>query len=150
MKKLICALLAVFILLSFTGCGTRSYEDTNGEDDYSLQTITEADIIRGIGSSIFMSSTVRNNHVTVCTARTMSGVAKLFELDLNGEDLDLTVSCSITKGNARLVLVINDEIVHDFGLKGMNQNFTLENVTGAVSLRIAGESTGYSIKYELK
>lgn len=62
----------------------------------------------------------------------------------------VNVSCSITKGNARLVLVINNEIVHDFGLKGMNQNFTLENVTGAVSLRIAGENTGYSIKYELK
>lgn len=149
MRRLLCVLLAVFILLSFSGCRIRSYEDTNGKNDYSLQTITEAEILRGIGSSTFMSSTVRNNNVTVCTAQTMSGVVKLFDLDFSGEDLDLTVSCNIVKGNARLVLVINDEIVHDFGLKGMNQNFTLENVTGSVSLRIAGESAGYTIKYKL-
>ena len=150
MRKFICSLLALLVLFSFTGCSPTLYKDTNGNADLSLQTLTDADIIGKTGSSSFMSSTVRRSDGTVRKVRTMSGVEKLFELNMDNETLDLVVSCKITKGNARLVLVINDEIVHDFPLNGTSQRFTLENVTGSVSLRLAGESAGYSVQYQLQ
>lgn len=150
MKKLICTLLAVFILLSFTGCVMSSFEDTNGEADYSLQTITEENILQGMNTSEIMSSSVTVNNKTVCKAQTMSGVVNLFEKRMVNETLDIVVSCQITKGNAQLVLVIDGEIIHNFALNEENQHFTLENVTGKVCLKLAGESAGYSVTYEFQ
>ena len=147
MKKLLCVLLTAFLLLSCSGCVTFSYEDTNGEDNYALQTLTDADILRGAGSSTVLSSKVTTNNKTECKAKTMSGVVTLFDTKLNKEPFTITVSCRITKGNARLVLVLDDEIVHDFALNTDNQTFTLPNVTGRVRLKLAGESTGYAITY---
>ena len=147
MKKCLCALLALFMLLSCSGCITFSYEDTNGEDNYALQTLTDADILRGAGSTTVLSSKVTINNKTECKAKTMSGVLTLLDTKLNNEPFAITVSCHITKGNARLVLVVDDEIVHDFALNTDNQTFTLPNVTGKVRLKIAGESTGYTVTY---
>jgi len=148
MKKYICILAIICLLLSLTGCVMTSYEDTNGEADYSLQTITEENILQGMGSSSIMSSQMTVNNKTVFKAQTMSGVMELVEKRLAGQPLDLIVSCQINKGNARLVLVIDGQIVHDFALQEANQRFTLENVTGKVCLKLAGESAGYSVEIE--
>ena len=80
----------------------------------------------------------------------MSGVLELYEDRLKNETLDITVSCEITKGNARLVLIVDGEIVHDFDLNGADQSLVLENVSGNVSLKIAGESAGYAVSYTVK
>ena len=66
------------------------------------------------------------------------------------EPLHIVVSCEITKGNARLVLVIDDKIVHSFALNEENQQLSLNNVTGKVCLKLAGETTGYTVTYKLK
>lgn len=145
MKKLLCAFLALALVLSLAGCA--SYEDTNGADDFTLQTLTEADILNGANTTKVMASTVTVNSKTTCKAKTFSGVEALYEAELAGEPLDLLVSSEVTKGNARLVLVVNDEIVHDFALNEENQHFTLENVTGEVALKIAGEDAGYVISF---
>lgn len=145
MKKLLCVVLAVILLLSCAGCVNLSYEDTNGEDNYALQTLTDADILRGASSSTVLSSKVTVNDKTECKAKTMSGVVTLLEKKLNNEPLHITVSCKISKGNARLVLVLDDKIIHDFALNTENQTFTLSNVTGKVRLKIAGESAGYEV-----
>ena len=149
MKRFLSALLAVVIVLSLSGCMI-SYEDTNGDADFSLQTITEQDIIQKTICSKVMSSTVTADNRTVCKAKTMSGVEALFEKRMKNESLDIVVSCQITKGNARLVLTLDDKIVHDFALNEENQRFTLDNVTGRISLKLAGESTGYAVSYELQ
>jgi hypothetical protein len=150
MKKLFCTLLTVCILLSFAGCKLPSYEDTNGEADFSLQTITEEDILRAAGSTKIMASKVSINDNTVCKAQTMSGVETLFSERLKNETLDLTVSCAITKGNARLVLILDDKIIHDFAINEENQHITLDNVTGKVCLRLAGEAAGYVITWNMQ
>ncbi len=46
-------------------------------------------------------------------------------------------------------LSYEDTIVHDFALNEENQQFTLENVTGKVSLKLAGESAGYTVSYTI-
>ena len=52
MKKLLCCLFIGCMCFALSGCGGNSYEDTNGADDYSLQTITNENIINmDVGSS---------------------------------------------------------------------------------------------------
>lgn len=154
-NNLICAILVFALMLSLGGCmSAGGIEDTNGEEDLSLQTITDKDIIEGMGSTRFMSSssnsTVNGVSKSVHKAKTMSGVLELYEDRLKNETLDITVSCEITKGNARLVLIVDGEIVHDFDLNGADQSLVLDNVSGNVSLKIAGESAGYAVSYTVK
>ena len=44
MKKLLCFIFVISTCFMLAGCGTE-YEDTNGADDYTLQTITDENII---------------------------------------------------------------------------------------------------------
>ena len=150
MRRFLCTVLVVLLLLSFPGCMMISYEDTNGEDDFSLQTLTDQDIIGSSSCSKYMSSTTTMGNRTVCKVQTMSGVESLFQRRVENQRLDILVSCAVTKGNARLVLVVDDTIVHEFALNKDNQHLTLENVTGKVSLKLAGESTGYTVTFEWK
>jgi len=147
MKHYIGILLVLFTILSFPGCTITVYEDTNGEADFSLQTLTEEDIVRGTNTVQVMTSTATVNDKTVCKAKTISGVVELWNKTLKDEALEIVVSCEISKGNARLVLVIDDEIVHNFALNAESQHFSLDNVTGKISLKLAGESAGYRITY---
>lgn len=147
MKKYICLLLFAFAVCSMAGCSANMYEDTNGAEDFSLQILTDEDILRDTGVARVMSSTTTFNGKTVCETKTMSGVLALYEDRLRGEDFRIVVSSEFTKGNARLVLVLNDEIVHEFALHGEDQVFMLKDVTGDISLKVAGESTGFRITY---
>lgn len=150
MKKILCTLLTVAIVMSFAGCVMSKYKDTNGESDFSLQTITDADILQGTGTSKLMYSKFTINNKTEFKAKTMSGVETVWERRLSDETLELTVSSTFTKGNARLVLLVDDEIVHDFSLNEQDQQFNLEHVTGKVRLKLACESAGFSVTYEWK
>ena len=150
MRKFICSLFAACILFSCSGCSPTSYKDTNGDTDYTLQTITEENIRQGMNTSTIMSSAVTFNNKTVCKAKAMSGVLKLFDRRMEHEPLDIVVSCDITKGNARLVLLLDGEIIHDFSLHEENQHFSLESITGKVCLKLAGESAAYAIAFELQ
>ena len=150
MKKCMCILLAMLLVLSLGGCGTPNYEDTNGETNFSLQYITDVDIIQGINTFTMMSSTVSLNNTTTCKANTLSGVENLWKRNMKNGKLDMVVSCQITKGNARLVLLIDDTIVHDFSLNEANQHSTMENVSGKVCLKLAGENAGYAVSFTLQ
>ena len=62
MKK-ITLILFLFLILFLTGCGLGHIEDINGEDDYSLATLSEENLIKGTNSySSFGSftSTINN------------------------------------------------------------------------------------------
>ena len=150
MRKLLCTMLVLFILVSLEGCMMTSYEDTNGEDNFFLQSLTDQDIIYGTNTTTVMTSTATVNNRTTCKAKTINGVKELFMQKMQNEILDIVVSCQITQGNARLVLLVDDKIVHDFALNKENQHFTLENVTGKVRLKVAGESAGYVVTYILQ
>lgn len=150
MKRTISTILILSLLLCLSGCSLGQLEDTNGPEDYSLQTLTEEDILQGASTIKVMSSSTTINNKSTCKAKTMSGVETLFSRKLQNESLDILLSCEITGGNARLVLILDGEILHDFALNENDQHFTLENVTGKVSLRLAGESAGYAVSFEIQ
>ena len=150
MKRFVCWILLACVLCSLAGCGADMYADTNGEGDFTLQTLTDYDILHVRRSVRVMSSTKRFGNKTVCKTKTMSGVTDLYEGYLRGEDFQITVSSEFTKGNARLVLVLDDAIIHDFALNGEDQTFVLPNAKGRIHLRVAGESTGYRVEYRIQ
>ena len=52
MKKALCLLAAVLLCFGVSGCGGEGYEDTNGADDFTLETITDENIINlDVGAS---------------------------------------------------------------------------------------------------
>lgn len=50
-------------------------------------------------------------------------------------------------GNFKMVLLVDDKIVHEFDRNETMQNYVLEDITGEVSLRIACESAKFEFSY---
>lgn len=136
---------AVWLLQS----DVKHIEDTNGEDNYKLQTITDANIIKmDIGSLGSKSSTDSLTNTEKFYSNKFTGVVEIFNENIKTNRMEFMVNhAQVTKGNFRLVLVVNDEIVHDFELNELMQTHVLEDVSGNVSLRIAGESAEYMFDY---
>ena len=144
-RSLVCLLLALSLLLS--GCGLiKTYEDTNGPDDFSLPTLTETDLLHNNShSAVGMVSSTLNNHAMI-RANTFNGVLEIVRIR---QDCTITLDCSVTKGNARLYLCTEDAIVHDFALNEAAQSVDVSTSDGTVYLRIAGEDCGFSVEADI-
>ena len=59
----------------------------------------------------------------------------------------IELSWTVSKGNARLVLCTDKEILHDFTVNEAGQTYTFRNDGSEVYLRIAGEDCGFSLDY---
>lgn len=147
--KIIVSILLIVLSIMFCSCTATVLKDTNGEDDYSLQTITDKDIIDGTNTTQFMAVSKTKDGERICSARKFSGVLPVYDAEINANKFSITLSSRITVGNAKLVLVYNDEIVHEFDVNSTDQTADLEDVHGIVQLKIAGESADYELKYSV-
>lgn len=130
--------------------GTKHIEDSNGPDDYGLVEVTDQNIIqRDIGAVGGPSEDWDSiSNTTTYSADKFTGVAEIYGESMIANRLEITVNhAQVTAGNFRLVLLVDDEIVHDFALNELMQSYVLEDVSGYVSLRIAGESAAFSFDY---
>ena len=146
-SRLLPLVLALVLLLSLGGC--KKYEDTNGPDDYSLQTLTEADLVSGKtgGSSVGrVESNVNDTHKL--KIKTFNGVESLQKFKRG--DWQIELSFQVTKGNARLYLCSGGEILHEFQVNRDNQYYAFTVDSEDVSLRIAGEDCGFTLQYEVR
>lgn len=123
-------------------------EDTNGADVYTLQTITDEDIINmNIGNKGVWESKDNLTNITTYSSDKFSGVYEVYNTNFVGTNLKVTVrNLKVNEGNFKLVLVVNDEIVHEFNLNESTQTYMLEEVSGNISLRIAGESADFELE----
>ncbi|MBR3976143.1 MAG: hypothetical protein IKJ88_09830 [Clostridia bacterium] len=126
-------------------------EDTNGEDVYILQKINDYNIIdMDIGALNVVQSNELFNNLPTYKSDKFTGVYEIFHENLIANRFDITLyNTTVNSGNFRIVLVYNDEIVHEFKLNELMQSYTLEDVKGTVSLRIAGESADFKFSYDL-
>lgn len=151
-KRPLAALCAVVLLivgvLWIIFGGIEHIEDTNGADNFSIQTITEQQIVdlsmgsRG-GPNISKSILTGNN--LEFSAKKFSGVYEILYDNFIGESdfqLDLT-NYVINGGNFALVVVHDGEIVATLE-PDMFVSYRMEDITGYVSLRIVGESADFS------
>lgn len=152
-KKLLTSVAVVIFvavaLIWLMGSDLEHIEDTNGEDIYTLQTITNYNIINMDKGSLGTKTTTDSiTNTTEYHSNKFTGVCEIFTENIKTNRMEITVNhAQVTKGNFRLVLVVNDEIVHDFALNELTQTYVLQDVSGTVSLRIAGESAAYKFDY---
>lgn len=142
--------IAVFALWMFSS-DLEHIEDTNGEDNYSLQQITDYNIINmDIGALNLKESTDSITNTTSYSSDKFTGVAEIYKNNIKGNRFDITINhAQVNSGNFKIVLVHNDEIVHEFKLNELMQSYTLENPAGTVALRIAGESADFLFDFSI-
>ena len=147
MKKALLAVLLAAITLAFTGCG--QIEDTNGENNFALQTITDENIVEGMNVVTFSSARTSSGNKESLSVGKLSGVLDLYNGNASGETVRFAVNCDVTAGNARLVVVYDGKIVHEFDLHKQGQSFVLENAKGDFALKLAGESAAFEVVFEV-
>lgn len=142
--------IAVFVIW-MAGSDLEHIEDTNGPDNYSLQQITDYNIINmDIGAMNVKEETTLLSDLLLYSSDKFTGVHEIFLENIKGNRFDITLyNLIVEKGNFKAVLIHNDEIVHEFTNNEIMQSYTLENPNGAVALRIAGESAEFKFSYDL-
>ena len=153
MKKLFSVLLVFLMVLALSACGTQ-YEDTNGDDNFALQTITDEDIIHLQTGSSGMS--YREDSVGIISSceyysKNFNGVDQLFLTNYIG-DSDVTVSIgyiNVTAGNFRMVVINNDEIIFDVPLDSAAEAYIFEDINGSFSVHVAGESAAVEFNFSV-
>lgn len=152
LEKLFWVVLAVSVLVicgwSFLTSDLEHIEDTNGEDNFALTTITDENIINmdiGALGGPNKSVGILTGDSIEFSADKYTGVTEiLYDNFIGPSDFDLSLTnFGITGGNFRMVIVHDGEIVAELE-PDMFVDYRLEDVTGTVSLRIAGESASFS------
>ncbi len=153
MKKTICKIAVLLLLLSislltFSSCMSH-IEDTNGEDDFSLCSLTDEDIAGG--GSYLEQGSVRSeiNGKVKIRINKFSGVNTIESIKIRGEKKTLTLTATVDSGNFRIVIVKDGEIFADLKVDGTQERVTLSD-NGEYDLRIAGESAHIEIVYEIE
>ena len=140
--------IGVFCFLMLNDKKIEHIEDTNGAEDYSLQVITDENIeLMDYGAKGFGSTTDNITNRTVYSSKNYSGVTEVEGYTSVGDSYTAYVNYfDVKQGNAKLVLVVDDKIVHEFKPNEAAQEFTVEGTKGAyVSIRLAGESANFKL-----
>ncbi len=144
---LIAVVVTGVCLWGFLTSDLEHIEDTNGADNYALTTITDENIINMDMGSLGgpkKSTSVLTGDAIEFSGDKFTGVAEiLYDNFIGTSDFDLSLTnFEITGGNFRMVIVHDDKIVAEL-TPDMFVDYRLEDVTGTVSLRIAGESASF-------
>ncbi|MBQ8028537.1 MAG: hypothetical protein IJ262_03920 [Clostridia bacterium] len=162
MKKRVTALISVFFVLIVAAAlvfGIKAYVDNNIPSfkdtdltENKLQTITDENIIKmDVGATKLKKSKALISPQYTFSSEKFSGVSEVYYKDCVSENFEISLSAiSHTKGNLKIVLLLDDEIVHAFKINEYSQRHKLENISGRVSLRVAGESAKFKFTYEEK
>ena len=151
-KKMLLAVVVivgvVFAIFWFLNTDLEHIEDTNGAEDFSLQTITDENIINQDTGAINVVTT--NNTITNMTeisSKKFTGVYEVVYENLIGKsDFVLNLyDFKIKSGNFKMVVVHDDKIVAVLTPENADE-FILNDINGTVSLVIAGESADFSFE----
>lgn len=152
-KKILFGIMGVVLIVVavfwFLSDDLQHIEDTNGADNYKLQTITGYNIINlDVGALNVKESTSSITNTTTYSSDKFTGVYEIYGENIKGNRFDISINhAQVNSGNFRMVLVHNNKIVHEFKLNELMQDYTLENPDGYVALRIAGESADFMFDY---
>ena len=150
MRKLAALILTLILALSLVGCGVE-IPDENGPDNFNLATITVDNIVNmdlGCSSYSMSPGSDDDNYMVKATkikGKEFSGVDELYSTNLLGKS-DVTVyldNISVESGNFKILVLLDDEIVHEFNNQEMLQECELKDVNGHFSVRIAGETANF-------
>lgn len=153
MRKFIAILLVTCICLTIGGCGT-TYEDTNGADNFELQTITDENIIHletGASGLAYKESNLGLLHSSEYYSKNFNGVEQIYLTNFVGaSDIYVYIGhMNVESGNFRLVVINDDKIIHEFDLDTFGEEFLFEDLTGTFSIHVAGESAKFDFYIDI-
>ncbi len=155
LKKLISGIIVIVFVVVFAiwmfNSDLEHIEDTNGADNYSLQQITDDNIINmDIGALNLVETKELLNNLPTYKSDKFTGVSDIYKTNIWGNRFEITIyNLQVNSGNLRLVLIHNDEIVHEFKVNELSETYVLENPEGTVALRLAGESADFEFSYDI-
>ena len=140
MRKKLALFLIPFLL---TGCTVSHIEDTNGIDNYDLQTLSQEDFNSSSSSYIALGfSTFSNSSKATYKAKKLSGIKKVD--NFKGVQ-SVRVNAVVTSGNFLMAFVSDDECIY---IKA-NENKTLYlSSDERYDVKIAGESAAFEVNLE--
>lgn len=152
MKKLLSFLLMILLCLTLAGC--EEYEDTNGADDFTLQTITDENIIKmDIGSSglTYKETNVGGLKTSEYSSKNFNGVDEIYVTSYILEsDVEIYIGhMSVEKGNFKLAVILDDEIIKEIPLDAFSESYYFEDIKGDFSVRVAGESAAFEFYIDI-
>ena len=153
MKKILCLALSLLLILGLAGCG-ETYEDTNGPDDCTLQTLTDENIInQDTGSSglAYKETSLAGITSQEYSSNNFNGVERLYLTNyIMKSDVHIYVSyINVKSGNFKLAAVLDDEIFFEFPLDTFSEDFYFEDIKGTFQIIAAGESAEVEFFYEI-
>ena len=151
------AIVAVCVIMFVLNPGPEHIEDTNGADNYNLQTLTEQDVVdqkmgsrgtvREVEFPIEIAGVTISDGIRYSSDK-FTGVDMLYSTTLfKGSDIHVTLAeFEIKEGNFAFYIVFDGEVVGKIMPgDGAYSEFLLENVdkTGTLEYVIAGESASF-------
>lgn len=132
-------------------------EDANGPNDFSLTTITDENIINmDMGSRNSMTIAqkgvelggVKINKGVEISSKKFTGVAEvMYNSYMFASSVVIELDyLKVESGNFKMVLVYEDEIVQVIEPSDEPIRIEMKDLSGTLSLRIAGESAAYSFR----
>lgn len=154
MKKILVLLFLMLLSLSLAGCG-EEYEDTNGEDNFALQTITDEDIINlatGASGLSYKESNLGFFHSSEYSSKKFNGVEQIYLTNFIGKsDVEIYVGhMNVKKGNFKLAVINNDEIIKEIPVDSFNETYFFEDLKGTFSVHVAGESAAFDFYIDIR
>lgn len=138
-----CVIAAIMLINS----DLEHIEDKNGPDDHSPVSITDAQIIANDMGSMGSGSATSFKHPNRIKflSKKFTGVTEILYANIIGKgDFVLSIyDFVVTEGNLKMVVVNEDKIIAVIE-PGEEIDILIEDISGYVSLRIAGESAAYS------
>lgn len=138
--------LILAICLGLVACG--QIEDTNGEQDYSLATITEEQLVKGTNSSSkvgFLHTQINDSHTF--KVNKFSGVEAIESVRATESTKSITFLVESTRKSGNLFVYVrcDGQIVGEFEI-GARDDLVIENpAPGKYELCVAGESASYEL-----
>lgn len=148
-KALVIVICFLMICFSFSCKSIRKIKDTNGPDDYSLSTITDEDIVKGMSSiSVGAIQSNKNGNFNLKIGK-FSGVNEIYKNDFKNKTITLEITNKVESGNLKIVVIVNNEIVENIPAN-TTKTITTNVENGKYSIRIAGEVAKFSLSYKMQ
>jgi len=155
MKKILSLILVAIMCLGLVACGTE-YEDTNGEDNFALQTITDENIINLDTGASGLSYTEQNLgdiiHSSEYSSKNFNGVEQIYLTNfIAPSDVYVYIGhMDVTGGNFKLAIINDDKIIEEIPLDAFNEDYLFENITGSFAVHVAGECAAFSFYMDIR
>ena len=153
MKRILQMILVLGMCFALVGCG-EEYEDTNGDENFKLQTITTENIInRDIGSSgiTYEELSVGDVTSTEYKSKNFNGVEQIYQTNFIGKsDIQVYIGhMNVKSGNFKLAIINDGKIIDEIPLDAFGDTFLYEDLKGEFAIHVAGGSAAFDFHIEV-